>query len=370
MAQDQRTIGVGIVGSGFISRRYLPNLLRFPHLRVVACADRHPERAAAVAAEFGVGKAYGVDELLADPEIDIVLNLTSPAGHFGIALAAIEAGKAVYNEKPLAIALDDAQALLAAAERRRVLMGCAPDTFLGGGLQTCRKLIDDGVIGEPIAAMAFFGTHGPEHWHPNPAFLYAEGAGPLMDIGPYYLTALVSLIGPIRRVTGSARITFPERVIISEPLHGTVMRVKAPTHVAGILDFSNGAIGTLVTSFDIWGTTLPRIELHGTRGSLLVPDPDTFAGPVRLRRAGETEWSDVPLTHSYTHNARGVGVADLAHAIQHGRIPRASGALATHILEALHGIYAGSDNGAHVEIRTLVERPEPLSAGQPDWELD
>lgn len=360
-------VGIGIIGSGFISRRYLPNLLRFEQLRVVACADRHPERAESVAAEFCVPKACAVDELLADPEVELVVNLTSPAGHADIALAAIEAGKAVYNEKPLAIELAQARAVLDAARERGVHVGCAPDTFLGGGLQTCRALIDAGEIGEPVAATAFFGSHGPERWHPNPAFLYARGAGPLFDIGPYYLTALVTLIGPVRRVTGSARITLPERVITSQPLNGTVINVESPTHVAGVLDFANGAIGTLVTSFDLWGTTLPPIEIHGTRGSLLVPDPDTFDGPVRLRRAGETEWTAIPLTHPYTHNARGIGIAEMALAMLDARSNRANGDLAAHVLEIMHGIYAASDAGTHVAIGSSPEKPRPLPAGMDEW---
>jgi predicted dehydrogenase len=351
---------IGIIGCGHISSRYLTNLQRSEHARVVACADQLPERAAARAAEFGVPRACSIETLLADPEVGIVLNLTTPDAHASVAFAAIEAGKSVYNEKPLAIAREDGWRMLDLARERGVRVGCAPDTFLGGGLQTCRKLIDEGAIGEPVAATAFMLCPGHESWHPAPAFYYQTGGGPLFDMGPYYLTALISLIGPVRRVTGSARITVPTRTITSAPLAGTTIDVEVPTHVAGVLDFAHGAIGTLVTSFDVWASIVPPIEVHGTRGSLLVPDPDTFGGPVRIRRAGETEWTDVPLTHGHTDNARGLGVVDLVDALATGRPHRASGELAFHVLNIMHAIHEASEQGRHIELGSGVERPEPL----------
>jgi predicted dehydrogenase len=358
-----KPVNVGIVGCGTISAIYLKNARWLSAIEVVACADLFVERAEARAAEYGVPKACGVAELLADPAIEIVLNLTIPNAHAEIALAALEAGKSVYNEKPLAIGRADGQRLLALAAAKGLRVGCAPDTFLGGGIQTCRKLIDDGAIGQPVAAVAFMVNHGPEHWHPDPDFYYQVGAGPMFDMGPYYLTALVNLIGPVRRVTGSARITTPERTITSEPKYGTTIRVNTPTHVAGLLDFASGAVGTIITSFDVWGANLPRIEIYGTEGTLSVPDPNTFGGPVRLNRARRPEWEDVPLAYSYAENSRGLGVADMAAAIRSGRPHRASGALAYHILDLMHAFHDASRTGAHIDVASTCDRPAPLPLG-------
>ncbi|HLZ10715.1 MAG TPA: Gfo/Idh/MocA family oxidoreductase, partial [Chloroflexota bacterium] len=331
MTQDP--IRVGVIGCGTISKIYLENAPKFGILQVVACADLLLERAEARATEFAIPRAYSVDKLLADPDVDLVINLTIPAAHAEVATAAIAAAKSVYNEKPLAVDRVRAVAMLREAGKRRVRVGCAPDTFLGGGLQTCRKLVDDGAIGMPVAATAFMLSHGHESWHPDPTFYYQPGGGPMFDMGPYYLTALVSLIGPVRRVFGSTRVTFSERTITSQPKAGTKITVNTPTHIAGILDFANGAIGTIVTTFDVWPTDLPRIEIYGTEGSLSVPDPNTFGGPVRLRRPGAREWEDVPLTHGNVVNSRGIGPADLALAIRSNRPHRASGELAFHVLD-------------------------------------
>ncbi|MGB9587185.1 MAG: Gfo/Idh/MocA family protein, partial [Armatimonadota bacterium] len=298
---------VGIVGCGAISGIYFQAGRTFEMLDIVACADLIRERAEAKAKEFGC-KAVTVEELLADPEIEIVLNLTIPNAHASIAQAAVEAGKSVHNEKPLTITREEGRKLLATAKEKGVRVGCAPDTFMGAGIQTCRKLIDDGVIGEPIAATAFMMCHGHEGWHPDPEFYYKVGGGPMFDMGPYYLTALVNLIGPVKRVSGSTRITFPERVIGSEPKKGQVIKVDVPTHVAGLMEFANGAIGTIITSFDVWAAELPRIEIYGTKRTLSVPDPNGFGGPVRVFLPQEG-WKEVSLTHGYEENSRGIGVA-------------------------------------------------------------
>lgn len=361
---------VGIVGCGTISKTYLQVMPTFEILEVAACADLLLERARARAAEFGVPRALTVDELLADPTIEIVVNLTIPRAHGEVGLAAIEAGKSVYNEKPLAVTREEGRQLLERAAARGVRVGAAPDTFLGGGLQTCRKLIDDGVIGEPVAAVAFMTNHGHESWHPDPAFYYQPGGGPLFDMGPYYLTALVSLIGPIRRVTGSARMTFPERVITSQPKYGTRIPVEVPTHVAGTIDFANGAVGTLITSFDVWAANLPRLEIYGTEGSLSAPDPNTFGGPVRVWTTASREWTEVPLTHGYTKNSRGLGVADLATALRSGRPHRANGELAYHVLDVMHALYEASDQHRHVEIASTCARPAPLPVGLAEGVVD
>jgi predicted dehydrogenase len=358
-----KPVKVGIVGCGTISAIYLKNARWLSAIEVAACADLFIERAEARAAEYGVPKACGVAELLADPAIEIVLNLTIPNAHAEIALAALEAGKSVYNEKPLAIGRADGRRLLALAAEKGLRVGCAPDTFLGGGIQTCRKLIDDGAIGQPVAAVAFMVNHGPEHWHPDPDFYYQIGAGPMFDMGPYYLTTLVNLIGPVRRVTGSAQITTAERTITSEPKFGTTIRVNTPTHVAGLLDFAGGAVGTIITSFDVWGSTLPRIEIYGTEGTLSVPDPNTFGGPVRLNRARQQGWEDVPLAYGYAENSRGLGVADMAAAIRSGRPHRASGALAYHVLDLMHAFHDASRMGTHIEVASTCDRPAPLPLG-------
>jgi len=358
-----KKVKVGIVGCGTISAAYLRGCRAFDILEVAACADLDVARAEAKAQEYGVPKACDVQTLLHDEDIGIVINLTIPQAHAEIALAALEAGKSVYNEKPLSLTRDEGQRILAAARDKGLRVGCAPDTFLGGGLQTCRKLIDDGVIGEPVAATAFMLGHGHESWHPDPDFYYQPGGGPMFDMGPYYLTALAMLIGPVRRVTGSTRITFPERTITSEPKHGTTIIVNVPTHVVGVLDFHSGAIATIITSFDIWGHTMPRIEIYGSEGSLSCPDPNTFGGPVRVRRAGESEWSDVPLAPDYTDPGRGIGVADMAHALRSGRPHRVSGELAYHVLDIMHAIHDASNEGRHIELESTCERPAPLPIG-------
>ena len=363
-------VKVGIVGCGTISGIYLQNARTLEAIEVVACADLIPERAQARAVEFGVPRACSVEELLADPEVEVVLNLTIPKAHAEVALAALEAGKSVYSEKPLAVRREDARRMLDLAAAKGLRVGCAPDTFLGGGLQTCRKVIDDGAIGEPVAAVAFMMSHGHESWHPDPDFYYQPGGGPMFDMGPYYLTALVALLGPVRRVTGSARITFPERTITSQPRFGTKITVNTPTHVAGVMDFASGAVATIITSFDVWPTELPRIEVYGTEGSLSVPDPNTFGGPVRIRRPREKEWLEVELTHGYTQNSRGVGVADMACGLRAGRAHRASGELAYHVLDIMHAFHDASREGRHVELESTCARPAPLPVGLVEGRLD
>jgi predicted dehydrogenase len=317
-----------------------------------------------------VPKAVPPADLLADPAVELVLNLTIPAAHGTVASAALGAGKSVYNEKPLALSREEGQRLLDVARERGLRVGGAPDTFLGAGLQTCRGLVDGGAIGEPVAATAFLLGHGPEGWHPDPAFYYQKGGGPLFDMAPYYLTALIALLGPIRRVTGSARASFPERTIGSQPKAGEKIPVEVATHVAAVLDFAGGAIATLVTSFDVWASNAPKLELYGSTGSLSLPDPNTFGGPVRLRGAADKEWRDVPLTHANATNSRGLGPADMAVALRSGRPHRASGELAFHVLDVMHAIEEASASGRHVEIGSSCERPAPLPAGTEDWVLD
>jgi predicted dehydrogenase len=364
-------VKIGIVGCGNISSIYLKNCSqRFEILEVAACADLLPERAQASAREFNIPKACSVDELLNDPEIKIVVNLTIPKAHAEVCLAALEAGKNVYVEKPLAITREEGKKILELAKSKGLLVGAAPDTFMGAGLQTCRKLIDDGWIGEPIAATAFMTCHGHESWHPDPEFYYQIGGGPMFDMGPYYLTALISLIGPVKRVTGSARITFPERTITSQPKYGTRIKVETPTHIAGVIDFENGAVGTIITSFDVWSANLPWIEIYGSEGSLSVPDPNTFGGRVRVRRKDADEWTEIPLSHGYADNSRGLGVADMAYALLSGRPHRANGEMAYHVLDIMHGFLEASERGTHYKLSSSCKRPAPLPLGLRDGLLD
>ncbi len=368
--QSSAKTKIGIVGCGYISGIYCQNAKVFDALETVACADLDLERARAKAQEFAIPRACTVQELLADESIEIVLNLTVPKVHVEIDLAALAAGKNVYSEKPLALERDQAAQVLALARKKKLRVGCAPDTFLGAGLQTCRKLIDDGWIGRPVAGAAFMACHGHESWHPAPEFYYERGGGPMLDMGPYYLTALVNLLGPVRRVTGSAQVTFPERLITSQPNRGRRIKVETPTHLAGVMDFADGAVVTIIQSFDIWAAQLPRIEIYGTEGSLSVPDPNTFGGPVRLCRAGSSEWQDVPLSHYYADNSRGIGLADMALALRHGRPHRASGELAAHVLDVMLAFEEASNSNRHMEIKTTFARTAALPLGLKDGALD
>jgi len=364
-----KPVKVGVIGCGAISGAYFSQCPKFEMLEVAACADLLPERAAAKAAEFAIPRACTVEELLADPSIEIVINLTIPKAHYSVAMAAVRAGKSVWNEKPLTITRAEGQELLVTAKTKGVLVGCAPDTFMGAGIQTCRKLIDDGVIGTPIGAAAHMLGHGHESWHPDPEFYYKIGGGPMFDMGPYYLTALIALMGPVRRVCGSVRATFPTRTITSEPKAGTIITVDVPTHIAGILDFASGAIGTIVTSFDVWAASMPPIEIYGTEGSMRVPDPNGTGGPVAIRRPGDEDWVDVPLTHPYASISRSTGVADMAYALRSGRPHRASGALAYHVLDIMHAIHDASRDSAYQELVSGAQ-PAPMRADLPEGVLD
>ncbi len=371
MAKSSKT-RVGVIGCGNISGIYLKNCQQlFRNLEVVACADMLREKAEERAKEFNVPSVRSVDELLTSPDVDIVLNLTVPNVHASVTMQALKAGKHVHGEKPLAICLEDGRKVVDLARRQKLRVGSAPDTFLGAGLQTCRKLIDDGWIGKPVAATAFMMGRGPEGWHPNPEFFYKVGGGPMLDMGPYYLTALVNLIGPIKRVTGSTQISYPLRTITSAAKYGETIKVETPTHLAGVVDFANGAVGTIIMSFDIMGGHhLPCIEIHGSEGSMQVPDPNGFGGDILVRRLGAKDWQAVPHSHVYAENSRGIGVADMAAAIAARRPHRASGDLAYHVLDVMLAFQDASDSGRHVAIKSTCERPAPLPLGLRVGEID
>ena len=353
-------VGIGIIGAGYISSIYLQNCTsRFANLRVVGIADLMRERADAQGAAYGV-QAFSVDDLIAHPDIEIVINLTIPAAHAEVAMAVVEAGKAVYNEKPLTATRAQGKALLQRAQERGVRVGSAPDTFLGGGLQTARKLLDEGVIGKPVAATGMLLLSGHERWHPHPDFYYQPGGGPLFDMGPYYLAALLSLLGPVARVSGTASAARPTRAIGSGPRRGEVIPVETPTHILTALDFTSGVTASLTTSFDVHDTQTSTLVLYGSDGTLRLPDPNTFGGPIELLRAGREEWEPIDLLDGHTENSRGLGVSDMARALREGEEHRASGELGYHIVDILHAALESSEQGRHIAIDSTFSRPEPL----------
>ena len=360
---------VGIIGCGNISNAYFGTNAKFSFFDISACADLNLDAARAKAEQWDIPKACSVDELLADPEIEFIINLTIPAAHGPVMLRCLENGKSVYTEKPFTVTREEAQKIMALAKTKNLRVGSAPDTFLGGAHQTCRGLIDSGAIGEVVSATAFMMGRGHENWHPSPEFYYKKGGGPMFDMGPYYLTDLVQLIGPIESVSGYARTTHAQRTISSEPLKGKVIDVEVPTHISGSMQFQNGAIGTLVMSFDVMSHTLPNLQIHGTQGSLFVPDPNGFGGPVELRVAGE-EPRQIELSHGYTENARGIGMADMVRAIQQNRPHRCNDTLAYHVLDAMHAFHDSADQKRHIDLESTCERPAMLPIGLQDGELD
>ena len=353
-------VGVGIVGAGFISSIYLENLTaRFDNVRVVGLADLMMDRARDQAAKFGV-EAMTVDELLDHPEIEIIVNLTIPAAHAEVGVQAIESGKSIYSEKPRATTPAEAQKLLARAQARGVRVGAAPDPFLGGGLQTVRALLDEGAIGRPLAATGMMLTAGHEHWHPNPDFYYQAGGGPLWDMGPYYLTALLALLGPVERVAATASTSFGTRTINSGPRAGETVPVDTPTHILTLLDFASDARGNLTTSFDVHDTRGSTLVLYGSEGTLRLPDPNTFGGPIeRLARGAET-WEDIPLRFGFADNSRGLGVSDMARGLREDEPHRASGEMAAHAVDIMAAAMTSSDEGRHIAVSSTFDRPAPL----------
>lgn len=353
---------IGMVGVGDISGIYLKNLTElFKEVELVALCDLVKEKAEKAKEQYHIPKIYDtMYELFADEEIDIVLNLTRPGEHFLVSSEALKAGKHVYSEKPLAASLTEGLELVKLAQEKNRFLGGAPDTFLGAGIQTCRKLIDDGFIGKPVGAAAFMICRGHEGWHPDPEFYYKRGGGPMMDMGPYYLTALINLLGGIRSVTGLTRTSFPERTIKSAPKAGTVIQVEVPTYVTGMLEFDSGAVGTLFTTFDVHSDSQARFEIYGSEGTLIVPDPNTFGGPIRLLRQEEKEYKELPLMFGYAENSRGLGLADMAKAIETGRTPRAGFLQTLHVLEAMTAFETSSRNRAAVDLVSRFEREVPM----------
>ena len=352
-----RALRVGVVGAGRISGQYSATLARLPDLPVTAVTDLDPGRAQALADRHPGARVLPLDGMYAAGDVDVVLNLTTPAHHAPVALGAIAGGKHVYGEKPLAADPPAAAEVVAAAQRAGVRVACAPDTVLGSGVQTARAALDAGRIGVPYAATAFMTVPGHERWHPDPEFYYLPGGGPLFDMGPYYLTALVHLLGPVETVTGMAARPRAERVIGDGPRAGTVFPVRTDTHVSGVLRHTSGALTTLLMSFDVWATRLPYIEVYGSAGSLSLPDPNHFDGDVRLCTPDTPEWTVLPPGAGLAGGGRGIGLLDLAEAIAEGRPHRASAEVALHVLEVMAAVATSADTGGSVAVASTCERP-------------
>jgi predicted dehydrogenase len=351
---------VGVLGCGVISRQYAENAKAFDAFELVACADLDEEQARALAAAHGL-PAVSVEELIADPSIDVILNLTPPGVHATVIREAFAAGKHVYTEKPLATDARDAVGLVEEADRRGLRLACAPDIFLGGPYQAARRLIDSGAVGEPLAVSAAMLVGGQETWHPNPDIFFADGAGPLLDMGPYYVSAIVALLGPVRRVAGFASMRTRERMIEIGPRAGERFAVATPTHTAASMELESGVTANLLASFEATGQYVCDLVIHGTEGALALPDPNAFAGPLRLRQ-GREGWQDVQIAAPNGRDARGIGLHELVEAISAGRPPRASGRFGLHVVEVARGILRSAAEGRTIEIESRVDQPEAMPA--------
>ena len=350
-------VGVALVGAGNISAQYLGNLTKFPDVRVLAVADIDEARAAQVAAEYGIEASGSPEAAFAIPEVEIVINLTIPAAHADVALAALRAGKHVYGEKPLAPDVASGRAVLAEAAERGLKVGNAPDTFLGAGIQSALRAVAAGVIGEPVAATSALESMGPEGWHPNPEFFYVDGAGPLFDMGPYYLTALVALLGPVCSVAATGRKARTTRVVGSGPKAGNEFPVEVPTHVTALLEFAEGYGARSTFSFD---SPAPKrlLELGGTEATLALPDPNTFGGPLLVRTPQDSDWRELPIEG--TQAGRGIGVVDMARALRSGAQHRASGELGMHVLDVMSAISRSAAEGSFQKVESETAKSDPL----------
>lgn len=367
----ENKLRIGVVGCGNISLAYMRNAPLFRGVRIVACADLNLEAAQNRAKEFGL-RATDVDSILEDNDVDLILNLTVPAAHSDISMRALSAGKHVFTEKPLGVTADEGRRLVDAATVRGLTIGSAPDTFLGAAGRHARRLIESGVIGKPVTGTAFMMGRGMEHWHPDPSFYYQPGAGPVMDMGPYYLTMMVNLLGPVRRVQAVATSGQEERLITAEGhKKGTTFKVGTPTSVLSLLEFECGATITFGASWDVFRHSNHPIELHGTQGSLRLPDPDNFGGVIALSSHG-APWEEAdtasalfgavnwPVAAPDRANYRMLGLADLARSIIEGRTPRASGTLALHVLEIMGAILKAGETGVGQTITGRTEQPKEL----------
>ncbi|MCY4096381.1 MAG: Gfo/Idh/MocA family oxidoreductase [Gammaproteobacteria bacterium] len=365
---DQTPVRIGLIGCGVISNAYLSISERFPILDFVACADIVPEATKRTAEKYGLA-AMSTHELLARDDIEVVLNLTIPRAHGEVNLAALESGKHAFCEKPFGLDVKEGERVLSRARELNLRLGCAPDTFLGGGHQTVRHLIDEGAVGRPLSGTAFMMSHGVETWHPSPEFYYKPGGGPLFDMGPYYITALVNSLGAVKRVAAITSRGFEQRTITSQPKHGDVIDVEVDTHASGVLEFHSGAVVTVAMSFDVWRHSNRFIEIHGTDRSITCPDPNGFGGRVAMNGSGR-EWEEQELTHANVENSRSIGLADMCMGIRTGRAHRASGDLAFHVLEVMDAFGKSSETGQHIELTSKPDRPAALPIGLAASDLD
>jgi predicted dehydrogenase len=362
------SVGIGIVGLGNISGAYLKAAKNFPILDIRAVADLNPDAAKAAADAHGL-KAVPLDDIFTKPEVEILLNLTIPRAHVDVGLRAIAAGKHVYSEKPLGVEFAQGKKLIEAAKAKGLRVGSAPDTFLGGAHQSALNLVDTGVLGTAVGGTAYFMCPGHERWHPNPAFYYDIGGGPMLDMGPYYITDLVNLLGPVAKVAGFATTPQATRTITAKERAGEVIPVHVPTHVAGALQFANGAVVQMTMSFDVAAHKHVPLEIYGTDASLIVPDPNHFGGQIELLKKGG-EWTNVDTDMPYADgNYRSIGLADMALAIRENRPHRANGDLALHVLEVMEAFGRAAEAGKTIEISTSVERPAPLAQSLVDGRL-
>lgn len=389
-----RKVKIGIIGCGVISHTYIANIKAFfPWLEIASCADINTDKARDVTEKYAIAKACTVNELLKDKDIEIVINLTTPAAHTQINREILLSGKHLYCEKPLALSLVDAQDMVKLAKQQNLMLGCAPETFLGAALQTCRKLIDDGWIGKPVSATANMISHGPETWHSSPEFYYKKGSGPMLDMGPYYVTALVSLLGPIKKVACFAGIGSEKRRIYSDPLRGKEIDVEVPTTYTGIMEFEGDVHANINMTFDVWLSNLPRLEIYGTEGTLFVPDPNMCAGQIKIFRKEKvldyinsksysekdaksysTDFSSLQEVPQFCQQPlnylRGLGVLDMAFALVNGRRHRANEELAYHVTEALLSFDTAAESNSVYQMESTCSRPEPLPRGMDFGELD
>ena len=357
---------VGLLGCGAISDAYLKGAKEvfYDEFEIVSCADVIMERAKSKALEYDIPKAYTPEELLKDDEVDLVINITVPMIHEELTLKCLEAGKHVYSEKPLAVTREGVKKIMDKAKEKGLRVGCAPDTFMSAPMQTAKKMVEDGWIGEIVGVTAMCPMRGNEFWRPDPDFFYKKGAGPMLDMGAYYLNTLVSIIGCIKSVSAEARITFDTRTIKVPPRRGEKIEVEIPTFVSGVMQFENGAIGTLINSFDIWKSKMPYIEIDGAKGTLVLPDPNFYYGDVLMTRYGNNEWEVCPQLNEYANYMRGAAVADIALCLKTGENHRAGIELANHVTDVMLSFEEAAAAGTRKEITTRCEKPAGL------WERD
>lgn len=362
-------VKIGIIGCGNISERYMITLgTLFANTEVIAVSDLNPENARRRAEQFQIPKVCSSNkDLLSMEEIELVVVLTNPQFHYSVVRESLMAGKNTYVEKPLALSVKDGKELLKLAEEKGVMLAAAPDTILGAGVQTARRLLENGWIGKPVAAISHILTGGPESWHPNPAFLYHKGAGPLYDVAPYYVAGLTYLLGPVSSVMCSAKTTYQQRTITSQPLSGTMIEVEVPTYLAGILNMENGVICSIHHSFDVPYTKLGNsVEIYGTEGTLIVPTPCDFSGELYFRGRYSEEWASIPMLFDYREDSRGIGAADMADALRHNRSPRLNADFAFHTLEVLQGLEKSAAENQSIQILSSFEPSAPVS-GREGW---